>query len=102
MPITITITLSDPKLIRKLELAARKAGQPIDTWIPAKLEQHTKAAMGLADDLTPGEVAARLNCHLNTVKNYIKAGRFPNAYRRSARACRIPLKDVEALKGNTI
>lgn len=98
----ITITLSDPKLVRKLEQAARRDGQSLDAWLPTKLVYHARAAMGLADDLTIGEVATRLNCHPNTVKNYLKAGRFPNAYWRSSRACRIPLKDVEALKANTI
>jgi len=98
----ITIQLTDPKLVRKLEQAARRDKQTLDTWFSAKIEHHARAALGLADDLTMGEVAIRLNCHLNTVKNYLKAGRFPNAYWRSPRACRIPVRDVEALKGNTI
>lgn len=98
----VTIQIRDTKLIKKLEQAAKRDGRSLARWLPDKIVEQARAAVGLAEDLTPAEVAARLNCHLNTVKNYIKAGKFPNAYRRSARACRIPLKDVEALKANTI
>lgn len=98
----ITIQLTDPKLIRKLEQAAKRDKQTLQTWLPAKLENWAKAVNGLSDDLTKGEAAQMLGCHLNTVTNYLKAGRFPNAYWRSPRACRIPLRDVEALKNNTL
>jgi len=98
----ITIQLNDPKLVRKLEQAARRDNQTLGTWIPAKLEQYAIAALGHGDDLTMGEVATRLNCHINTVKNYLRAGRFPNTYRRGPRARRIPVADVEALKGRAV
>jgi len=50
-------------------------------------------------DLTVEEVAAHMRAHPETIRNWIRAGEFPNAYRHSRRSgWRIPLGDVQAFK----
>lgn len=54
----------------------------------------------MADDpeLTVPEVAARLKVHPETIREWLRAGRFPNARRLSRRAgWRIPRRDVDQL-----
>jgi excisionase family DNA binding protein len=49
-------------------------------------------------ELTVEEVAALLRVHPETVRNWLRAGRFPHARRLSRRAgWRVPRKDVDAL-----
>lgn len=49
-------------------------------------------------ELTVEEVAALLRVHPETVRNWLRAGRFPRARRLSRRAgWRIPREDVDAL-----
>jgi excisionase family DNA binding protein len=51
-------------------------------------------------DLTTEQVAARFQVTEETVRRWLRAGRFPRAYRLGAKKAgwRIPLEDVEALR----
>lgn len=45
------------------------------------------------------EVADRLHVHANTVRSWLKNGRFPNSIKIDT-VIRIPVSDIEALKQN--
>lgn len=98
----LTIEINDQAVLRKVHsLAKRKKTHDIPRFIQGIAMQAIMGALGITADLSPGEVAMRLGCHLNTVKNYMKTGVFPGLYYRSARCARIPQKDVDAMKGRT-
>lgn len=97
----LTITISDPEFIRRMASVARtnKIGRNQFTrFVKSKVLEAARRAVGLGDDMTPREAADYLGCHVNTIFNYHKAGRFPHAYYLSARKLRFPLRDVEAIK----
>ena len=98
----ITQEIIDQKLLRKLERLAKKQSKTVEeVWAELSV-RATRLALGIDADLSPGEVAAHLGVHINTVMNYVNAGKFQNSYHRSARAIRIPLSDVEALKDRRV
>jgi len=98
---TLEFTLKDPKFVSQIERAAKKAkAQDVAAYTVDLLIKCTRKALGLDGDLTVNEVAQRLNCHPNTVRNYIKMDRLA-AYYPSARCLRIPLASVEALTSLT-
>lgn len=101
-----TVTVSDPALLRKMQRAARTEKTDFNNpaWLAYAVTKCCREHYGLDADLTIADVAGRLNCHRNTVKNYFHQGRFPNAYYRSngIRAIRIPLVDVLALSERTL
>jgi hypothetical protein len=95
----MTFKITDGDFIRKaVKLAARKGRTDVKEFITELMLKIARRTVGLDKDLTVGEVAQQLECHTNTVKNYHKNRRFPNAYYRTPRLLLIPQKDVEALK----
>ena len=98
----ITQNIIDDKLLRKLERIAKQQGKTVEQVWDELSVRATRIAVGIDTDLSPGEAAAQLGVHINTVMNYVKAGKFKHAYHRSARAVRIPISDVEALKDRRV
>jgi excisionase family DNA binding protein len=97
----LEILLKDPKLVSHIERSAKKAkAQDVAAHAIDLLIKSARKALGLDGDLTVSEVAQRLNCHPNTVRNYIRTDRL-GAYYPSARCLRIPLASVEALTSRT-
>jgi hypothetical protein len=103
---TLTVKITDPALIRRIRQDARSNGTDIDNpaWLEHVITKCGRQHFGLDRDLSVTDVATRLGCCRNTVKNYFRAGRFPKGYYRAngLREIRIPLADVEALAERTL
>ena len=97
----IIARITDPDVQRALRVVLRnKTGMQRQWAIDAQAERGLRALYGLDLDLTTRQAATWLGCHVNTVKNYHRDGKLPNAYYRSPRALRVPLRDLEAFKRN--
>lgn len=55
---------------------------------------YARFALGLDGDMTITQAARHLNAHPNSIRNYVRDGRFPGYYYRSPRKIAIPFKDV--------
>lgn len=91
-----TFTVSDPEAI-----AALKALVParLSKWDRCQhrqelINQGIRFALGLDGDMTITQAARHLNAHPNSIRNYVRDGRFPGYYYRSSRKIAIPFKDV--------
>lgn len=58
------------------------------------VNQGIRFALGLDGDMTITQAARHLNSHPNSIRNYVRDGRFPGYYFRSSRKIAIPFKDV--------
>lgn len=69
-------------------------------WLRAELASEPEGGSHIEParlaDLTVGEVAEQLGRGSSTVRGWIAAGAFPNAYRLQRREWRVPADDVRA------
>lgn len=98
----ITVTITDPMIVAKIEQVARMKKQPVEVVAEKALMEAAAVALGLKTGLSPKEAAMRLNCHRNTVFNLIRRRAFPGLYYEGPRRPRIPLADIEALSEQTV
>lgn len=102
MPSEITLSpISDPQIIRRLERLARKEGKTIEQ-VAEEVTHRALVAMIGEGDLTPNECCQVLSIHKNTFFSWAAKGLFPGMYYINARVCRVPMKDVMALKDRTV
>jgi excisionase family DNA binding protein len=89
-------------------LRALVRGLPAGTLVPVPLEWLNDLLEGTGPseeasapppaDLTVKELAARLGRQPSTVRGWVAAGQFPEAYRLQGRELRIPLASVMAFE----
>ena len=100
---TYSYQLRDQEVIGKIIKVAQARGEKDWRGFARRtFDTALKAALGIEVEMTPKEVAGELGVHRNTVKRYLRAGRFPHAYWINARRVRIPYRDVAALKERTV
>lgn len=92
--------VTDPEAIAMLKSLVSTKLSP---WKRCKRQQElanhcARFATGLDGDMTVQQAARHLNCHPNTVKNYLRAGKFPGYSPRSSGKILIPYKDVMSFR----